>query len=248
MDLEDYSSVLEETEQVMRECFTKFQIDEVFLSFNGGKDCTVLLDVTINILKDLYKRDDVAEDLKILYIRTVGPFREIENFVNEIEQHYGVQLIVTEGEMKITLQRILEQDSKLKACLMGTRRTDPYSEDLKFMQKTDAGWPQMIRVSPLLNWSYHQIWSYILQRQVPYCSLYDRGYTSIGSIHNTWPNPSLAYKDEYGQIAYRPAWLLKDPTEERSGRGTNKHNKGQVLTVQNLDNGNCIGEIKSNIL
>lgn len=72
-------------------------------------------------------------------------------------------------------------------------------------------------------------------------------YTSIGSIHNTWPNPSLAYKDEYGQIAFRPAWLLKDPTEERSGRGTNKHNKGQVLTVQNLDNSNCIGEIKSNI-
>lgn len=120
----------------MRECFTKFQIDEVFLSFNGGKDCTVLLDVTINILKDLYKRDDIAEDLKILYIRTVGPFREIENFVNEIEQHYGVQLIVTEGEMKITLQRILERDSKLKACLMGTRRTDPYSENLKFMQVT----------------------------------------------------------------------------------------------------------------
>ncbi|CAH2107658.1 unnamed protein product [Euphydryas editha] len=244
MDLEDYSSVLEETEQVMRECFSKFQIDEVFLSFNGGKDCTVLLDVTINFLKNIHKRGDHIADLKILYIRTVGPFREIENFVNEIEQHYGVKLIVTEGEMKITLQRILEQDCKLKACLMGTRRTDPYSEDLKFMQKTDPSWPQMIRVSPLLNWSYHQIWSYILQRQVPYCSLYDRGYTSIGSIHNTCPNPSLAYKDEYGRIAYRPAWMLKDPSEERSGRGTKKLNKGNI--VKNLDNGNCIGEIKSN--
>ncbi|CAH0727971.1 unnamed protein product, partial [Brenthis ino] len=227
MDLEDFSEVLVESTKVIRECFKKFQLDEVFLSFNGGKDCTVLLDLTINILKDIYKRNDIGKDLKIVYIRTLGPFKEIEAFVEQIETHYGVKLKVTEGEMKSTLQNILEEDIKLKACLLGTRRTDPYSGELKFMQKTDSHWPQIVRVSPLLNWSYHQIWSYILQNNVPYCSLYDKGYTSIGSMHNTQPNPSLAYKD-VGGTSYRPAWMLKDPSLERAGRRTkntlNGHN------------------------
>ncbi|XP_026729683.1 FAD synthase-like [Trichoplusia ni] len=220
MDLPDVTDILQETEQVLKECFTKYKIDEVFLSFNGGKDCTVLLDLTINVLRDIYKREDIGSELKIVYIRTKGPFREIESFVKEIEEHYGVNLIVTEGELKLTLQRLLEQDSRLKACLMGTRRTDPYSENLKFMQTTDPSWPQIIRVSPLLNWTYHQIWSYTLQQRVPYCSLYDKGYTSIGSTDNTWPNPALAHKDKYGALTYLPAWQLSDASLERAGRGS----------------------------
>ena len=82
----------------------------------------------------MYKRDDIANDLKVVYIRTKGPFREIETFVEEIKEHYGVTLLVTEGELKSTLQRLLDQDDRLKAGLMGTRRTDPYSEKMQFMQ------------------------------------------------------------------------------------------------------------------
>lgn len=94
----------------------------------------MLLDVTLNILRDIHKTEDIASKLKVVYIRTKGPFREIETFVEHIKEHYGVTLMVTEGEMKTTLQRLLEQDGRLKACLMGTRRTDPYSENMQFMQ------------------------------------------------------------------------------------------------------------------
>ncbi|XP_037299053.1 FAD synthase isoform X2 [Manduca sexta] len=224
MDLPDYTDVLQQTEEILRQCFQQYKLEEVFLSFNGGKDCTVLLDITLNILKDMHKANDVAKNIKVVYIRTKGPFREIEDFVNIVQKHYGIRLIVTEGEMRTTLQNILDEDSRLKAVLMGTRRTDPYSHTLEYMQKTDSNWPQIIRVSPLLDWSYHQIWNYILQRNVPYCSLYDRGYTSIGSVMNTWPNPSLAYTDECGYKSYLPAWQLKDPAEERAGRGTHPPN------------------------
>ncbi|XP_047020008.1 FAD synthase-like [Helicoverpa zea] len=220
MDLPDFTDVLEESERILKECFTQYQIDEVFLSFNGGKDCTVLLDITLNVLREIYKRDDVAKELKVVYIRTNGPFSEIESFVEQIKDHYGVTLMVTEGELKTTLQRLLDQDERLKAGLMGTRRTDPYSENLSFMQKTDPSWPQIVRVSPLLNWSYHQIWSYTLHRRVPYCSLYDKGYTSIGSIQNTRPNPALAKKNSFGCISYLQAWHLSDATLERAGRGS----------------------------
>lgn len=94
----------------------------------------MLLDITLDILKDIYNCDNIETELKVVYIRTIGPFKEIETFVREVEKYYDIKLKVMEGEMKTTLQKILEQDDKLKACLLGTRRTDPYSKDLKFMQ------------------------------------------------------------------------------------------------------------------
>lgn len=48
-------------------------------------------------------------------------------------------------------------------------------------------------------------------------NLFLSSYTSIGSIQNTCPNPSLAYTIN-GHKAYKPAWLLADPTLERAGR------------------------------
>ncbi|CAK1553434.1 unnamed protein product [Leptosia nina] len=239
MNFEDITTVTAESAQILRQCFSQFRLDEVFLSFNGGKDCTVLLDLTINILRDIHQKDDIAKDLKVIYMRTKGPFREIESFIEEIEAHYKVKLLVIEGEMKSALENILEGDRRLKACLMGTRRTDPFSQSLKFMQKTDTSWPQVVRVFPLLNWSYHQIWTYILQRHVPYCSLYDIGYTSIGSVQNTCPNPSLAYSIS-GHIAYKPAWLLTDPAMERAGRMTqpvNGHKTDKTVTDSCIGNG-----------
>ncbi|XP_075970213.1 uncharacterized protein LOC142972800 [Anticarsia gemmatalis] len=219
MVLPDVDDALRETEEVLRQCFTEYELDEVFLSFNGGKDCTVLLDITINILKEIHERDDIASELKVMYIRTGETFNAIETFVDEIEEHYGIKMMVTEGDLKTALEQLLKKDERIKACLMGTRRTDPYCEHLNFMQSTDAGWPKIMRVSPLLNWSYHQIWSYILQENVPYCLLYERGYTSIGSVHNTRPNPTLAFVDPNGRTTYLPAWQLKDGSLERAGRG-----------------------------
>lgn len=218
---EDYADVLNEAENVILKCFEKHDVNEVFLSFNGGKDCTVLLDITINILKKLLKTNTVGGKLKILYIRTENPFPELEDFVKQIQRHYGLNLKEEMGDLRSTLERILAEDGRLKACLMGTRRSDPYSENLKFIQKTDANWPEILRVSPLLNWSYHQIWTYILKNNIPYCSLYDEGYTSIGSTLNTEPNPALLIKNS-NKITYLPAWKLADASLERAGRGVKK--------------------------
>ncbi|CAO1620415.1 unnamed protein product [Parajaminaea phylloscopi] len=49
---------------------------------------------------------------------------------------------------------------------------------------------------------------------VPYCLLYDQGYTSLGSTFNTFPNPLL----QTPEGDYRPAWQLEDGSSERAGR------------------------------
>ena len=51
--------------------------------------------------------------------------------------------------------------------------------------------PSLLRYSPTLEWSYRDVWDFILCSGVPYCALYDKGYTVIGPRTSTVPNPCL---------------------------------------------------------
>jgi len=53
---------------------------------------------------------------------------------------------------------------------------------------SSAGWPAFMRVNPVLDWGYSDVWALLRAAAVPYCALYDRGFTSIGSTADTRPN------------------------------------------------------------
>jgi FAD synthetase len=71
---------------------------------------------------------------------------------------------------------------------------------------------------------------FIRYLEIPYCSLYDEGYTSLGGTLDTHPNPKLAVKDastvsspnstapNRPHAKFRPAYELTDDDEERLGR------------------------------
>lgn len=58
---------------------------------------------------------------------------------------------------------------------MGQRVSDPNRNLRKPIQETDADWPKFILSNPIFSWSYKQVWSFILENNVPYCSLYNNG-------------------------------------------------------------------------
>lgn len=45
-------------------------------------------------------------------------------------------------------------------------------------------------------------------------------YTSLGSTHDTFPNPALRNENE--QALWKPAWMLEDESKERLGRETSQ--------------------------
>jgi len=51
----------------------------------------------------------------------------------------------------------------------------PLVAELSLFQKTDPSWPQFMRIHPILNWSYTDIWDYLRLHEVPWCDLYDEG-------------------------------------------------------------------------
>lgn len=78
-----------------------------------------------------------------------------------------------------------------------------------------------MRINPILDWTCRDVWQYMYLYNVPYCSLYQKGYTSIGNKKNTKPNPYLRVIDETtgAIVAYRPGHELIDNDDlERAGR------------------------------
>lgn len=101
--------------------------------------------------------------------------------------------------------------------MVGTRRTDPHGAKLLPFDTTDHGWPAFMRVHPVLEWRYAEVWAFLRHLGVEYCGLYDEGYTSLGGTNDTRPNPMLMVVEE-GRVRYRPAYELEADEEERLGR------------------------------
>ncbi|XP_044756903.1 FAD synthase-like [Coccinella septempunctata] len=203
--------------QVIETCFEKYGPENTFLSFNGGKDCTVLLHLTLIVLEKHYPC--YSQKPLCLYVQGDQPFKEQEEFILKCQQYYNLEIVTLKMGIKDALASILRDCPNLKACLMGTRKTDPFSQTLSEFQLTDKDYPEVMRVNPLLNWSYYHIWDYLLYYKVPYCKLYDMGYTSLGNVDNTLKNPLLLYSDPIKESEeYLPAYKLLQEGSERIGR------------------------------
>lgn len=198
---------------VIQEVLRDYSLEELCLSFNGGKDCTVLLHLFHAAVSEKCNPDT---KINALYIRYDSPFPEAEEFIQETTKRYNLNLITVQGNIKSALQGLKTTHPKIKAILLGTRRHDPFTERLRTFTCTDPGWPEYMRVNPILDWHHCDVWSVILHFSIPYCSLYDKGYTSLGSTHNTLPNPALRVEGD--EEKYKPAYLLEDDHQERAGR------------------------------
>uniref|UniRef100_A0A7S4PB57 FAD synthase n=1 Tax=Guillardia theta TaxID=55529 RepID=A0A7S4PB57_GUITH len=221
-----------------------FEPGQLALSFNGGKDSTVLMHL-IKEACDLHPTHSFTHIQPIWFQNPDNEFPEMQQYVRQVaDEHFtydeGLKTVADEKlnrlwTMHITNPRdfidalvYLSSSTGLRCIIMGSRRTDPGCRDLSGIQLMDLApiflsstltrlkletrlnmlklegdpgipgtWsstikePSLMRFSPILEWSYRDIWDFIQALELPYCSLYDEGYTSIGSVIDTVRNPAL---------------------------------------------------------
>jgi phosphoadenylyl-sulfate reductase (thioredoxin) len=64
--------------------------------------------------------------------------------------------------------------------MTGLRREQAVTRSAVRKLELDRDHGEIIKVNPLADWSYDQVWDYIRRNDVPYNRLHDQGYTSIG--------------------------------------------------------------------
>ncbi|RCN25590.1 hypothetical protein ANCCAN_28696, partial [Ancylostoma caninum] len=105
-------------------------------------------------------------------------------------------IVVTEypGPLKTGLALLKDEQPNIVAVFMGSRATDPRGKYMK------------------------DVWATLRGLCIPYCSLYDMGYTSLGGRSTTVRNPLLKCVGKDGTVRYMPAFTLEDGDMERNGR------------------------------
>jgi len=211
---------LDDATNLIGDILKQYSYDEVMLSFNGGKDCTLLLHLLRVKMDEIYGPEKM---IRAFHILCEDEFQELRHFLLDICWKYNVQLKELGGSMKAGLVSLKEESPHVKAVFMGSRSTDPHGKFMKSnCQWTDKDWPQFYRVCPIFDWTYGEIWTAIRGLCIPYCVLYDRGYTSLGDRSKTRPNPALKIE---GQDTYRPAYCLYEGSKEREGRSDSPSHK-----------------------
>ncbi|GJP52738.1 hypothetical protein CLOM_g11823 [Closterium sp. NIES-68] len=156
-----------------------------------------------------------ADGLCAIYFRDREAFPEIDSFTIAMARKYKLDLVETGDAFKHGLAA-LQQQRPVKAIFLGVRSIDPNGKGQEVFAASSPGWPAFMRVNVILDWTYRDVWEFLLLTRVPYCCLYDQGYTSIGGVHDTLPNDALHVTDTTRWMAsasHPPAlcpslWLL----------------------------------------
>ena len=149
----------------------------------------------------------VNPDLKVFTGDTEFLFPETYDLMDRVEEKYGIKVERLYSQLTPEEQEI-EHGPKLWArnpdqcCAL--RKVEPLQRKLATLdawvtairrgQTSDrAGvrkvdWDEkfnLVKISPLADWTREMVWNYVIRHEVPYNPLHDRNYPSIGCTHCT---------------------------------------------------------------
>ncbi|KAI1362417.1 Phosphoadenosine phosphosulfate reductase family-domain-containing protein [Xylaria arbuscula] len=177
--------------------------------------------VTIDMLSRLAAEDSTLPRVDAIFLDTLYHFPETLDLVQrvrerypaiqlhvfkpdgaetaeEFEDKYGAGLYDSAAELydwiaKVEPQQRAYAELNVAAVFTGRRRSQGGERDkIPILEVDDER--GIVKINPLLDWSFAQVKAYIDEYDVPYNVLLDRGYKSVGDWHST--SPVAAGEDE----------------------------------------------------
>jgi phosphoadenosine phosphosulfate reductase len=184
-----------EPESVLRWTYDNFPRVAIVASFQA--ESSVIIDLASRL----------QSDLRVLTLDTGRLPRETHDMIARIRSRYGIdvevispdpvetsEMVATHGvdlfyasvELRRTccdVRKSRPLDRALQgydAWITGLRREQAPTRATTPVVAIDQVHAGITKVAPLATWSKAQVWGYIRTHDLPYHSLYDHGYTSIG--------------------------------------------------------------------
>ena len=198
---------------VMKDAFRLYGPERLVTAFNGGKDAVVILHLSLVALAAHNKATNGAARLRVIFFETDDEFPEIDAFVKATAAQFNLEVVSSPLGFREGIQQCMDEHGSA-AFVLGTRESDPNAGGQQDFSPSSDWLPPFMRVNPILTWSYSDVWAFLRGYELPYCELYDQGYTSLGKMASTQRNPALVQPDG----SYSPAWQLEDASLERAGR------------------------------
>jgi phosphoadenosine phosphosulfate reductase len=138
--------------------------------------------------------------------------------VQDFESKFGQKLWEIDGDK---YEYVTKAEPGHRACLnlgaraVFTERRKSQGADganLHIIELDFARSPPLVKINPLVDWDYEQVWSYINENSVPYNILHYEEYKSIGDTHSTVPTKAGQSEREgrWGGQAKTECGLHKD--------------------------------------
>lgn len=162
-----------------------------------GAEGMALIDIAVSL----------NPSLRVFTIDTGFLFPETYQLIDEVEKRYGIQVDRVQPRLTPSAQaeiygEALWSTSPDRCC--GLRKVEPLKEKLSGLRawitairrdqtKVRATakkieWDekfQLVKINPIADWTNDDVWDYIRAHNVPYNSLHDANFTSIGCTHCT---------------------------------------------------------------
>jgi phosphoadenosine phosphosulfate reductase len=187
------SEKISETKKVLAQALDRCGAAKTAVAWTGGKDSTVALHLYLEVLRER----GVAGRAVALSLDTGRKFAATIAFRDRLAIAWDIDLRLIRPtpeafdaadpsdktacclRLKITPLRLALAEQGI-ACLITGIRADEHASRAGrpvFEERHD---PDYTGVNALLPWTLLDVWAYVADRGLPYCELYDQGYTSLG--------------------------------------------------------------------
>lgn len=136
---------------------------------------------------------DVMDDIRNRYKMNIEVMFPNQDEVQEMVRTNGMNLFYRSRENRKLccgirkVHPLTNMLSTLEGWITGIRadQTQNRSDSSKF--EIDGQFGGILKVNPIIDWTWEEVWDYIKANKVPYNKLHDKGYPSIGCEPCTRP-------------------------------------------------------------
>jgi phosphoadenosine phosphosulfate reductase len=177
-------------------------VHELMAEANG--DACITCSFQAEDMAVLHMLREIHPAIPVIFLETGYHFAETIAYKQRMVADWALNVIEAKAEMPVAQQEsqfgILNQTDPAKCCHL--RKVEPLMESLRGYKFWFTGLRReqspsraglqpvehhrlpsgelLLKISPLANWRWKEVWNYCKQHDIPRLPLYDRGYTSIG--------------------------------------------------------------------